>query len=77
MDSFVKNIIKISTVMTSLVLIYLTGCAAYSDISREQDIKQLEKLQEPTANLVRTGDTPLVAAIPGLNIPFAPVFNRM
>jgi hypothetical protein len=52
---------------------FLTGCTTHFEKSLEVEFKRLEQLQEPTATVTRTADTPLVAAIPGLNVPLAPV----
>ena len=64
---------KILFIAVSIFILCLIGCRSQFDKSMEAEFKRLEQLQEPSANLTRTADTPLVAAIPGLNVPFAPV----
>ena len=64
---------KILFTIVTVTLLYLTGCRVPFDRSLEAKYKRLEQLQEPTASLTRTAETPLVAAIPGLNVPFSPV----
>ena len=56
-----------------MVLLCLAGCGPYQGQSLGPDYEKLEQLQQPKANLTRTAELPLVAAIPGLNLPFAPV----
>lgn len=57
----------------SIAIVCQTGCNTQFDTSLEAKFKRLEQLREPTATLTRTADMPLVAAIPGLNVPLAPI----
>ena len=53
----------------------LAGCqsAERSDRELESAFRELQALQEPPPEMPRTPQTPLVAAVPGLNVPFTPV----
>lgn len=62
-----------------IVVSFLAGCGTVGP-SREGAIdeayKKYEALEEPPASPLRTAGMPLVAAIPGLNVPFAPTGSQ-
>lgn len=67
-----KKYSKITFLITILTLINLIGCTVFQDLSLEVEFLRLEQLLEPKEKPWRTAEMPLVAAIPGLNLPGVP-----